>query len=126
MIRNSGYSEHTSGAMDKVSGKVQNANTHSLRGDKIMSKRTTVGQFKGKFNGMWMNVRDGSILRGRSSREDTGFATCAHGARSGMFLSRRRPGRPIVTPGGSVGPGGITVRAPVRPPLRLGNPTLRE
>ena len=38
------------GAMEDMSGKVQNANTHILRA-KITSTRTAVGQFKGQFQG---------------------------------------------------------------------------
>ena len=34
-----------------MSGKVQNANTHILRGAKITSTRTAAGQFQGEFNG---------------------------------------------------------------------------
>ena len=40
-------SEHTSGAMEDMSGKVQNANTHSLRRQSHEHAHTAVGQFKG-------------------------------------------------------------------------------
>ena len=38
------------GAMEEMSGKVQNESTHILR-RKITSTRTAFGQFKGQFNG---------------------------------------------------------------------------
>ena len=45
--RHTANSEHTIGAMEEASGKVQNASTHALRCQRHEHAHTAVGQFKG-------------------------------------------------------------------------------
>ena len=58
-------SEHTIGAMEEMSGKVQNASTHPLGRKNHEHVHTAVGQFKGQFKGA-MERYTGSIWRENS------------------------------------------------------------